>query len=166
MPSHIRELLDLLLRWVHLIAGIMWIGNSLLFNWLDRNLIMPDKPRDKEAAASGRLLGEIWLLHSGGFYEVEKKFLPPGELPSPLHWFKWQSYTTWMSGIGLLILVYYLGGAAYLVDPAVMDLSHGQAVLAGAALLWTNQFIATELFFSPAWKAMMVALVKAWGWRG
>jgi uncharacterized membrane protein len=135
MPSHIRELLDLLLRWVHLIAGIMWIGNSLLFNWLDRNLVTPAQPRDKDAAASGRLLGQIWLLHSGGFYEVEKKFLPPGELPAPLHWFKWQSYTTWMSGIGLLVLVYYLGGAAYLVDPAVLDLSHGQAVLAGAAII-------------------------------
>jgi uncharacterized membrane protein len=135
MPSHLRELLDLLLRWVHLIAGIMWIGNSLLFNWLDRNLVQTAQPRDKEAAEAGRLLGGIWLLHSGGFYEVEKKFLPPGELPSPLHWFKWQSYTTWMSGIALLILVYYLGGAAYLVDPAVADLSHGQAVAVGVAII-------------------------------
>jgi uncharacterized membrane protein len=135
MPPHIRELADLLLRWVHLIAGIMWIGNSLLFNWLDRSLVQAKDPRDKDAAAAGRLLGSIWLLHSGGFYEVEKKFLPPGELPTPLHWFKWQSYTTWMSGIALLVLVYYAGGAAFLVDPSVADLSHGQAVAAGVAFI-------------------------------
>lgn len=137
MSSHLRELVDLMLRWLHLIAGIMWIGNSLLFNWLDRNLVQMavKDARDKDAAASGRLLGGIWLLHSGGFYEVEKKFLPPGELPAPLHWFKWQSYTTWLSGIALLVLVYYVGGSAFLVDPAVANLSHGQAVAAGVAFI-------------------------------
>jgi len=136
MPPHVRELFDLLLRWVHLIAGIMWIGNSLLFNWLDRNLVQPIRPRDREAAAAGRLLGEIWMVHSGSFYQVEKKFLAPSELPAALHWFKWQSYATWMSGMALLVVVYYLGGAAYLVDPAVANLSHGQAVAVGLGLIF------------------------------
>lgn len=113
----------------------MWIGNSLLFNWLDRNLVQPAAPRDREAAAAGRLLGEIWMVHSGGFYEVEKKFLAPSEIPSALHWFKWQSYTTWLSGMALLIFVYYLGGSAFLVDPAVRNLSHGQAVAVGIGLI-------------------------------
>lgn len=135
MAPYVRELLELLARWIHLIAGIMWVGNSLLFNWLDRNLVQPEKPRDKEAADAGLLLGEIWLLHSGGFYEVEKKFLAPKQLPATLHWFKWQSYTTWLSGIALLILVYYLGGGGFLVDPAVANLSHGQGVAVGVAIV-------------------------------
>src|SRR5262249_10819954 len=81
------ELADLFVRWLHLIAGIMWIGNSLLFNWLDRNLVRPP--------AKPAIDGEIWLLHSGGFYEVEKKMLAPNELPAQLHWFKWQNAFTW-----------------------------------------------------------------------
>lgn len=114
------ELLDLIARWIHVIAAIMWVGNSLLFNWLDRSL----RPRSQPD-----VYGDIWLIHSGGFYLVEKN---QGErtagggraLPQPLHWFKWQAYTTWISGAALLIVVYYLGGRALLVDPQVADLSH------------------------------------------
>ena len=74
MNAHLREILDLVVRWVHIIAGIMWIGNALLFNWLDRNL--------EKAPGQGKLSeGEIWLLHSGAFYQVEKKLLAPGEMP-------------------------------------------------------------------------------------
>ncbi|MFO0667731.1 MAG: urate hydroxylase PuuD [Polyangiaceae bacterium] len=109
MDSSFRELLDLVLRWLHVIAGIMWVGNSLLFNWLDRNL-------QKRASKPKEHIGDIWLLHSGAFYEVEKKMLAPGQMPDVLHWFKWQSYTTWLSGISLLIVVYYMGDGAYLVD--------------------------------------------------
>ncbi len=123
MPPYVRELLELLARFIHLVAGIMWIGNSLLFNWLDRNLLQPAQPRDLKAAKEGRLIGEMWMVHSGGFYQVEKKFLAPSEMPEALHWFKWQSYTTWMSGMALLILVYYLGGEAFLIDRQVADLS-------------------------------------------
>jgi uncharacterized membrane protein len=121
------ELLDLVARWVHVIAGIMWIGNSLLFNWLDRNLVpagtTPQTPRP---------LGIIWLLHSGGFYYVEKTLLDGAPMPSRLHWFKWQAYTTWWSGAALLFVVYYLGGRAVLADPSVRALTHAQAVLVGA----------------------------------
>ena len=109
MDSSFRELLDLVLRWLHVIAGIMWVGNSLLFNWLDRNLQKREgKPKEH--------IGDIWLLHSGAFYEVEKKMLAPGKMPDVLHWFKWQSYTTWLSGISLLIVVYYMGDGSYLVE--------------------------------------------------
>src|SRR5580700_2701905 len=124
----VRDLLDVLLRWVHLIAGIMWIGNSLLFNWLDRNLI-----RDPEG--NDRHLGRIWLLHSGGFYDVEKKFLAPSEMPRVLHWFKWQAYTTWMSGVALLTLLYWTGGATLMIDPGVARLSAGQAAAIGVGVL-------------------------------
>jgi hypothetical protein len=94
----VNELLDLLLRWFHVIAGIMWIGNSLLFNWLDRNLVK------KEG-----IDGEIWLLHSGAFYQIEKKLLEPHQMPPKVHWFMWQNFSTWASGILLLVVVYYLG---------------------------------------------------------
>jgi len=128
MDPILRETLDLAVRWLHLIAGIMWIGNSMLFNWLDRNLI-------KRQGDPERKIGEIWLLHSGGFYQVEKKQLAPSEMPEILHWFKWQAYTTWMSGFFLLAIVYYLGGRAFLVDPQVADLSHGTAVALSLGLL-------------------------------
>src|SRR5690242_21636045 len=84
----INELLDVIFRWAHLIAGIMWIGNSMLFNWLDRNL-------EKHANLSRLSQGKIFMVHSGAFYDVEKKLLEPGELPPTVHWFKWQNFTTW-----------------------------------------------------------------------
>ncbi len=120
------ELSDLVARWVHVIAGIMWIGNSMLFNWLDRSL----RP-SSHVTGDKTALGEIWLLHSGGFYFVEKTLLAEQPLPRPLHWFKWQAYTTWLSGMALLIVVYYLGGRAVLADPTVARLSHAQATLIG-----------------------------------
>ena len=107
---HLNELLDVILRWAHLIAGIMWVGNSMLFNWLDRNL-------EKSAELSRLSQGKIFMVHSGAFYDVEKKLLEPGEMPGMMHWFKWQNFSTWLSGIGLLVVVYYLGSAAWLVDP-------------------------------------------------
>ena len=128
-PATLRELLDVILRWTHLIAGIMWIGNSLLFNWLDRNLV-------RDPGGDARHLGRIWLLHSGGFYDVEKKFLAPSELPATLHWFKWQSYTTWLTGLSLLILLYWSGGATLMIDPGVMRLSSGQALAVGVGVVF------------------------------
>jgi len=119
MRGDLGELLDLIARWIHLIAGIMWIGNSLLFNWLDRNL------RDKQ----------IWLLHSGGFYFVEKSLLEGRSLPHPIHWFKWQAYTTWLSGVVLLVVVYYIGGRAALESSTIHPLSHGTAVAVGAGAI-------------------------------
>jgi uncharacterized membrane protein len=128
MSASVFELLDLIARWVHVIAGIMWIGNSLLFNWLDRSLV----PRDELARrGTNPPLGTIWLLHSGGFYYVEKTMLRGQPLPRPLHWFKWQAYTTWLSGMALLLVVYYLSDRAVLGDPSVAVLSHGAAIAIG-----------------------------------
>lgn len=119
MTSAAWELLDFVARWVHVIAGIMWVGNSLLFNWLDRSLRPPTT-----AERGHEALGTIWLLHSGGFYYVEKTLLRDEPLPAPLHWFKWQAYTTWLSGMALLVVVYYLGSRAVL---AGAGLSHAVA---------------------------------------
>lgn len=127
MDPAARELLDLVFRWIHVIAAIMWIGNSLLFNWLDRSLLPP-------RAGGERTQGEAWLLHSGGFYFVEKD-LTGWDRTRPLHWFKWQAYTTWLSGAVLLVVVYYASGGALLVDPAVAELTPGQAAAIGVGVL-------------------------------
>jgi uncharacterized membrane protein len=122
------ELLDLAARWVHVIAAIMWVGNSMLFNWLDRTLSPPSTP-------GAGMQGESWLLHSGGFYFIEKTQLAGQPLPRTLHWFKWQAYITWISGVVLLLAVYYVGGRAALADPAVATLSHGAAVAIGVGAI-------------------------------
>lgn len=158
-----RELLDLLVRWVHVIAGIMWIGNSLLFNWLDRVLTKDDTRHDAT-------FGKTWLLHSGAFYEVEKTLLPPGKVPSPLHWFMFQNLTTWASGIVLLILVYYMGGAAFMIDPAVAPLSPATAIAIGVATLVGGWFVYDLLWRSPLGKntplafALSMALLVGVSW--
>ena len=136
MSGSVFELLDLIARWVHVIAGIMWIGNSMLFNWLDRSLIAESDPNRPNAP-----LGTIWLLHSGGFYYVEKTLLPGQRLPIPLHWFKWQAYTTWLSGVALLIVVYYVGGRALLVDPAKASLSPTAALLVAVGSIVLGWFV-------------------------
>ena len=122
------ELVDLVARWIHVIAAIMWVGNSLLFNWLDRNL-RPASPETSGSPASPGTLGNIWLLHSGAFYFVEKTLLGGQPLPRPLHWFFIQAYTTWWSGVTLLVAVYYFGGRATLADATVAPLSHQMAVI-------------------------------------
>jgi uncharacterized membrane protein len=142
MFENVRELLDVLVRWVHLVAGIMWIGNSLLFNWLDRNLV-------RDPGANDRHLGRIWLLHSGGFYDVEKKFLAPSEMPRILHWFKWQAYTTWMSGFVLLTLLYWTGGATLMIDPSVARLSPAAAVHIGVGVV-----LGSWLVYDGVWRLL------------
>lgn len=130
----VQELLDVLFRWAHLIAGIMWVGNSMLFNWLDRNL-------EKHHPGLGRLSqGKIFMLHSGAFYDVEKKLLEPGEMPATLHWFKWQNFTTWATGICLLVVVYYMGKVP-LVDPSVREMSSAVAITLSVSSLFTGWLI-------------------------
>jgi uncharacterized membrane protein len=143
LESTARELLDLFVRWTHVIAGIMWIGNSLLFNWLDRNLRPIEPPPEGS-------LGKIWLLHSGAFYEVEKKLLPAGTpYPAKVHWFIFQNLTTWVSGICLLIIVYYMGGAAYMINPSVADISPAMAIAIGVSVLIAGWLVYDLLWKSP-----------------
>jgi len=147
----------MVLRWVHLIAGIMWVGNSMLFNWLDRNLIKPPTGGSPSAPAPGEhgvakkegLIGTIWMVHSGGFYEVEKKFLAPSQMPKILHWFKWQSYTTWVTGALLLALVYYSGGGVLMVDPNVAPLEAPIAMAIGAGAIVGSFILYDLLWRSP-----------------
>ncbi len=110
----ISEWLNLILRWVHVFAGIMWVGTTYYFTWLDARL-----SEEEKAVANTGQAAQIWMVHSGGFYVVEKKKVP--DLVSrTLHWFRWEAGTTWLSGMGLLIVVYYVGGGA-MIDPDVQD---------------------------------------------
>ena len=154
MSSHGLEVLDLTFRWIHVIAGIMWIGNSLLFNWLDRNL----RPASRGAP---ELYGDIWLLHSGAFYFVEKTSLAGQAMPTPLHWFKWQAYTTWWSGTALLIVVYYLGGRSLLVDPSRVALTPAAALAVAVGSIVIG-WLAYDLLwrFVARWSAVAAGVLS------
>jgi len=129
LPPLLLEWLGALARWVHVLAGIMWIGDSLLFMWMDSSLEPPRRPREGDVA------GEMWMVHSGGFYEVVKRrSLRPDELPPRLYWFQWQAYSTWISGFFLLLVVYGFGDRALLVESGAR-LSHGVALAAAVAVL-------------------------------
>lgn len=129
--------LNLLVRWLHLITGIAWIGASFYFVWLD-NSIRPPKP-GSDLANKG-VSGELWAVHGGGFYNPQKYLVAPKELPAELHWFKWEAYSTWLSGFAMLFIVYYFNASAMMVDKSVADLSAMQAIGIGLGTLaigWT-----------------------------
>ncbi len=128
MDPVISEWLNLVIRWIHVITGIAWIGASFYFNWLLIRLRDPESDHP-------RVLGELWAIHAGGFFRVQKRRIEPGQLPAPLHWFKWEAYWTWISGFLLLVLVYYVGAELYLVDPEVADIGPGFAVALGIGTL-------------------------------
>ena len=119
MDAYLVEWGNLLVRWLHVIAGIAWIGSSFYFIWLDDHLEAPRDPAD-DAKGVG---GEVWSVHGGGFYHAQKYKVAPAQLPERLHWFKWEAYTTWLSGMLLLVLVYWLGAGVYLIDPSVASLT-------------------------------------------
>jgi len=150
MESAFQEALNLFLRWLHVIAAIMWIGDSFLFMWMDSHLEEPKKPRE---GAPGQVVGELWMTHSGGFYElVKRKFLRQEEMPTNLYWFKWESYTTWLTGFFLLFVVYYLNGASYLIDPTISSLTTGQGIHLSLGLLIGGWLVYDLLWRSPLGK--------------
>jgi uncharacterized membrane protein len=126
------EWMNLLVRWLHIITGIAWIGASFYFVWLD-NSLRPPAPGG-ELAKKG-VAGELWAVHGGGFYNPQKYLVAPAELPKDLHWFKWEAYSTWLSGFALLTIVYYFNAQAMMVDRTVADLSSWQAVGIGLGSL-------------------------------
>jgi uncharacterized membrane protein len=135
LDPYLRDVLDVLLRMLHVIAGIAWIGASFYFVRLDLALRPPKDRLDAEAGVAG----EFWGVHGGGLYHSQKYRLAPPEMPEPLHWFKWEAYTTWLSGFALFVVLYYLDADTRLVDPAVADLSDWEAIgvsLAGILLAW------------------------------
>lgn len=156
MDALILDWLNVSFRWIHLIAAIMWIGNSLYFMWLDSHLEKPDPPHDN-------VEGRVWLLHSGGFYQVERRKLAPGHLPPTIHWFKWEAALTWLSGFSLLVIVYYMTRGVYLVDPAVAAITPGTAVAIGIGLLVVSWAVYDLIWTSPLAKGDgRAAVVVSW----
>jgi len=132
------EWLNLALRWFHVFAGILWIGQTWLFTWFEAHF----EPKASPTGASR----ELWMVHSGGFYKVEKHETPE-ILPRTLHWFRWEAALTWMSGMGLLLLVYYAGGL--LVDDRVADIGFTTAAALGLGVLVGSWFAYDALCHTP-----------------
>lgn len=128
MDAHLLDFLSLLLRWLHVIAGIAWIGSSFYFIWLDNSL----EPPSADAAKRG-VAGELWAVHGGGFYNPQKYAVAPASLPEKLHWFKWEAYTTWLSGSALLVVVYWIRAQSMMIDPSLATLTTFEAVGIGIA---------------------------------
>ena len=126
MEAYLLDWANLLVRWLHLIAGVAWIGASFYFVMLDSSLSKPVRKQDVDRGVSG----ELWAVHGGGVYQSQKFLLgPQGEpLAENLHWSKWEAYTTWLSGMGLLAIVYWFGATTYLIDQQVMALTPAMAI--------------------------------------
>jgi len=133
---------ELAVRWLHLTAGVAWIGSSFYFMWLDSRLKPPAQPRDGVS-------GELWAVHSGGFYQSQKFTIAPPEMPAELHWFKWEAYTTWISGFLLLSLIFYLGADLRLIDETKLALAPWQAIGIGLAFLAGGWLVYDALCRSP-----------------
>lgn len=165
LDLHVQEWLDLAVRWIHVIVGIAWIGTSFYFNWLNNRVREPEAPEEGVA-------GELWSVHGGGFYRVIKYEVAPDRLPPKLHWFKWEAYSTWISGVALLFIVYYLGPLGISVDPTGVDLQRGVLAAIGMASLavgWViyDRLCRTELVEHPGWFAtvgFVLAVGAAFGY--
>jgi len=150
----LMEWLEFAVRWVHVITAIAWIGSSFYFIALDLGL-----HRDRNLASGAD--GEEWQVHGGGFYHVQKYLVAPERMPDDLVWFKWESYSTWLSGFAMLFLVYYLGGEIYLIDPAVLDIPVWQGAVISMASLAFGWLVYNQLcktFVNANQTVLMVAL--------
>jgi len=131
VDPYVVDWLDLVFRWFHVIAAVVWIGTSFYFVALDNHLHEPDEERDRNRGVGG----ESWEIHGGGFYRIEKFKVAPPRLPERLHWYKWEAYWTWLTGFTLFVVLYYLQPRTYLIDPAVASISTWEAIVASIAML-------------------------------
>ena len=137
MEAYILEWLNLLLRWLHVITAIAWIGSSFYFVWLDNSLVKPTDPTLLDKGVGG----ELWAVHGGGFYNPQKYLLAPKVLPEHLHWFYWESYSTWLSGFALFSLMYLFNANVFLVDRNVFDMPASMAGGTAVAFLIFNWLV-------------------------
>ncbi|BFM06480.1 urate hydroxylase PuuD [Halioxenophilus aromaticivorans] len=133
MSAYILDWISLIFRWLHVLAAIAWIGSSLKYVWIDNNLRKP--PQWK---ADKGIKGDVWVIHGGGIYELQKYQVAPAQMPQTLHWVKWESYTTWLTGFLLISVVYYSQTSSYLLAGDGLINSPGLAVAAGIAFLLAN----------------------------
>ncbi len=164
LSDALRDWLDLGLRWLHVIAAMAWIGTSFYFVLLDQSLRPAKDSADRDAGVGG----ELWEVHGGGFYHVQKYVVAPPRLPDQLAWFKWEAYTTWLSGFGLMIVLYYLEASSTLVKPG-SDLDPWVAVAISIALLataWIAYDVLNRLVTDARvlWPVLFVLVaLAAWG---
>ncbi len=156
MSPAVAEWSNLFIRWFHVFVGILWIGSTYFFTWLDGRLHEAEAQGAGGAAKTGK--PQVWMVHSGGFYVVEKRSQP--ELERRLHWFRWEAALTWLSGMLLLGLVYYHGGL--LVDDSVMDISNRQALIIGSLAIIIGWPIYDFLMLSPVGKNDYAAAAIGW----
>ncbi len=166
MTGYLLDWLSLLGRWLHVTAGIAWIGASFYFVWLDDHLLPPTAQAQRDAGVGG----ELWAVHGGGFYHAQKYRLAPPQLPPQLHWFYWEAYTTWLSGFFLLCLLYFGQAEIYLIDPSVAALSKPVAIALGLAFILGGWLIYDGLCRSPLGRnerrlsALLVLLLAGAAW--
>ena len=166
MEAYVVDWLNLFVRWLHFIAGIAWIGSSFYFIWLDNHLQPPKSAADSDKGVGG----EVWSVHGGGFYHAQKYRVAPAALPETLHWFKWEAYTTWLSGMFLLLLVYWYGAEVYLIDPEVAALSAPAAIGIAAGFIVGGWLVYDLLCRSPlaahdgAFAGVLLLLVAVLAW--
>lgn len=141
MNQDFYEWLLLIGRWLHITVAVTWIGTSIFFMWLDRTF-----QRNMESTKEGHV-GEVWMVHGGGFYHVEKLLMGPTKVPKDLHWFKWEAYWTWLSGAFLVLMIFYTGDATYLLDSSVSSITYIQAVCLGIFSL-----IGSWIFYDFLWE--------------
>ncbi len=158
MEAYLLDWLNIFVRWLHFITGVAWIGSSLYFIWLDNHLEEPHDSSDSEKGVGG----ELWSVHGGGFYHAQKYKVAPVVLPDTLHWFKWEAYSTWLSGIFLLGLVYFMGAEIYLIDRSVAELSVVMAISISIGFIAGGWFVYDLMCKSPLAKydtAFAIALL-------
>ena len=150
MEAHIIEWLNLTVRWVHVIVGIAWIGASFYFVWLENNL--------DRSVKNSAIAGELWAIHGGGIYHLQKYNLAPATMPKHLHWFKWEAYSTWLSGVLLLAVVFYLNADTYLVA-ADSNLSANATIALGVAV-----WLLAGLCMTYCVRVLCVINQRCWAW--
>jgi len=143
LAGHLQDWLNLLLRWAHFITGVAWIGASFYFNWLENHL------ERQQADGGSDIAGDLWAVHGGGFYFLQKYEVAPPALPPTLHWFKYEAYFTWITGFALLCTLYYWNAGAYMVDRSVADLGPFTAIGIGIGSLVVSWFFYDGLCRSP-----------------
>ena len=129
MENYLLDWANLLLRWVHVITAIAWVGSSFYFVFLDSSLVPAADAKLREEGVTG----ELWAVHGGGFYHPVKFSVSPPKLPEHLHWFFWESYTTWMTGFALFTMSYLWNAGTYLIDKSLMDWQPGAAIAVAVA---------------------------------
>jgi len=131
MEMYLLDWANLLLRWLHVITAIAWVGSSFYFVFLDNNLIKPESPDLLEKGVGGAM----WAVHGGGFYNPQKYMVAPKKIHTHLHWFYWESYTTWLTGFALFSVSYLWQAQTYMVDPQLIAWTQGEAVAVALAFL-------------------------------